>query len=127
MKRLFIFLLILLSANFAIAQIDSTKKTKSEALIFAYQLYERITKGESFAELAKKYSEDPGSAPQGGVYADVKRGEFMPKFEEILFKLKQKEISKPFKTEYGYHIVELLSMDGNKYTCRHILITYVKK
>lgn len=126
MKRLIVVFLVL-STNVAFAQIDSTKKTKSEALIFAYQLYERINKGESFAELAKKYSEDPGSALQGGVYTDVKRGEFIPKFEEILFKLKPKEISKPFKTEYGYHIVELLSMDGNKYTCRHILITYVKK
>jgi peptidyl-prolyl cis-trans isomerase SurA len=126
MKRNFILFLFLGCTNLLFAQVDSTKKTKSEALTFCYQLYERINKGESFAELAKKYSEDPGSAPQGGVYANINRGEFIPKFEEVLFKLKPKQISRPFKTEYGYHIVELLSQEGNKYTCRHILITYTK-
>lgn len=127
MKPLIFFIFILLSTGSLFAQVDSTKKTKSEALMFSYQLYDRITVGkESFAELAKKYSEDPGSAPNGGTYANVNKGEFMKKFEDILFKLKPGEISKPFRTEYGYHIVELLSSSGDKYTCRHILITFKK-
>lgn len=127
MQKLLFCAFIFLNASYAFSQVDSTKKTKSEALMFCYQLCERIRNGEKFGDLAKKYSEDPGSAPQGGVYANIKRGEFIPKFEEILFKLKPNEVSKPFKTEYGYHIVELLSQEGNKYTCRHILITYTKK
>jgi peptidyl-prolyl cis-trans isomerase SurA len=127
MKPLFVMLLLIIFSNPLFGQVDSIKKTKSEALMFSYQLYDRIAVGkESFAELAKKYSEDPGSAPNGGTYADVNKGDFMKKFEENLFKLKPGEISKPFRTEYGYHIVELLSSKGDKYTCRHILITFVK-
>jgi peptidyl-prolyl cis-trans isomerase SurA len=124
MKRVSLLLLCFLFSGIALAQADSTKKTKSEAMMFSYQLYERIKKGESFADLAKKYSEDPGSAPNGGKYTDVNKGDFMKKFEEKLLSLKPGEISKPFKTSYGYHIVELLKVNGDKYDCRHILITY---
>ncbi len=124
MKR-FLCLLFIASSLWSNAQVDSTKKTKGEALMLIYQLYERIvTKGENFAVLAIKYSEDPGSAPQGGAYSNINKGDFMKKFEEKLFNLKPGEISKPFKTSYGYHIVELLSQQGDKYSCRHILITY---
>ncbi|HYG50593.1 MAG TPA: peptidylprolyl isomerase [Flavobacteriales bacterium] len=124
MKPLLSFVVLFLCAFAAPAQPDSTKKSKSEALMFSYQLYERIKKGESFVELAKKYSEDPGSAPNGGLYANINKGDFMKKFEEKLFSLKPGEISKPFKTSYGYHIAELVSVHGDKYDCRHILITY---
>ncbi|HLP14227.1 MAG TPA: peptidylprolyl isomerase [Flavobacteriales bacterium] len=126
MKPILLVVTCLLFSGFLSAQTDSTKKTKSEALMFSYQLYERIQKGESFAEIAKKYSEDPGSAPNGGTYTNVSKGDFMKKFEEKLFSLKPNQISKPFKTSYGYHIVELLKVNGDKYDCRHILITYAE-
>ncbi len=109
------------------AQPDSTKRSKSEALMLSYQLYNQLLNGENMCALAPKYSEDPGSAKNCGEYANIKRGEFIPKFEEILFKLKPGEYSKPFKTEYGYHIVQLISINEKKtYTCRHILITYFR-
>lgn len=126
MRQFLILSLLLVNPVFLFAQTQGVKKSRGKALIFCYQLYDRINSGESFAELAKKYSDDPGSAPQGGRYENINKGDFMKKFEDILFKLKPGEISKPFKTEYGYHIVELLSTSGDKYSCRHILITFKK-
>lgn len=125
MRRVSLIFSLIISANSILAQTAVSNRTESEALAFITQLHKRITlKGENFAVLAIKYSEDPGSAPQGGTYSDINKGDFMKKFEDNLLNLKPGEISKPFKTGYGYHIVELLSARGDKYTCRHILITF---
>jgi peptidyl-prolyl cis-trans isomerase SurA len=72
-------------------------------------LRERILKGEDFAGLASTTSEDPGSAAQGGDLGWTGPGSFVPEFEEHAAKLKEKEISEPFKTQYGWHIVQVLA------------------
>ncbi len=72
------------------------------------QIRERILKGEDFAGLATTTSEDPGSASQGGDLGWSGPGSFVPEFEAQLAKLKENEISEPFKTQYGWHIVQLL-------------------
>lgn len=72
------------------------------------QIRERILKGEDFAGLATTTSEDPGSASQGGDLGWSGPGSFVPDFEAQLAKLKENEISEPFKTQYGWHIVQLL-------------------
>jgi peptidyl-prolyl cis-trans isomerase SurA len=81
---------------------DATVKQKLNAL------RERIVKGEDFAGLAQTNSEDPGSAPQGGDLGWTGPGSFVPEFEQQLAKLKDDEISEPFKTQYGWHIVQML-------------------
>jgi peptidyl-prolyl cis-trans isomerase SurA len=69
---------------------------------------ERIVKGEDFAGLASTTSEDPGSASQGGDLGWTGQGAFVPEFERALNALGENEISEPFRTQYGWHIVQLL-------------------
>lgn len=72
------------------------------------QIRDRIEKGEDFAGLAKTTSEDPGSAAEGGDLGWTDPGTFVPDFEKVLQGLKENEISQPFRTQYGWHIVQLL-------------------
>jgi peptidyl-prolyl cis-trans isomerase SurA len=72
------------------------------------EIRERIVKGEDFAGLATTSSEDPGSASQGGDLGWTNPGTFVPEFEQTLAGLKENEISEPFRTQFGWHIVQLL-------------------
>jgi peptidyl-prolyl cis-trans isomerase SurA len=85
-------------------------------------LKERIENGTSFSSMAILYSEDPGSNKKGGEYKAIQRGVFVKEFEAVAFNLAKGEISKPFKTEFGYHIVQLLEKRGEELDLRHILI-----
>ncbi len=69
---------------------------------------QRIEKGEDFAGLASTLSEDPGSAAEGGDLGWTNPGTFVPEFEAQLASLKEGEISQPFHTQFGWHIVQLL-------------------
>lgn len=69
---------------------------------------DRIEKGESFEALASVNSADPGSAAKGGDLGWVGPGTFVPAFEQQLDMLAENEISQPFKTQFGWHIVQLL-------------------
>jgi peptidyl-prolyl cis-trans isomerase SurA len=83
-------------------QDDATTRQRLE------DLRKRILAGEDFAALASITSEDPGSAAEGGDLGWTGPGTFVPEFEEELGKLKENEISEPFHTKYGWHIVQLL-------------------
>ena len=86
---------------------------------------ERVTKGEtSFATLATLYSEDPGTARQGGEFQDyVGRGMLDPTFASVAFNLTDpKKISKIVETEFGFHIIQLIDKRGDKIKVRHILL-----
>jgi peptidyl-prolyl cis-trans isomerase SurA len=72
------------------------------------RLRERIEKGENFAGIASTASEDPGSAPDGGDLGWSGPGTFVPEFDKAIADLKDNEISEPFKTRYGWHIVQML-------------------
>jgi peptidyl-prolyl cis-trans isomerase SurA len=69
---------------------------------------ERILKGEDFSVLASASSEDPGSASQGGDLGWAGPGTYVGEFETQIAKLKDKEISEPFRSQFGWHIVQLL-------------------
>ncbi len=79
---------------------------KKKAL--ADQLYEQVTGGGSFAALAKKHSEDPGSKATGGKMT-VSKGRQVPEFDKAAFSLAVNEISNPIKTQYGWHIIQALT------------------
>ena len=85
---------------------------------------DRVTKGEtSFATLARLYSEDPGSARQGGELDYTGRGMLDPAFANVAFNLTDpKKISKIVETEFGYHIIQLIDKRGDKIKVRHILL-----
>src|ERR1700743_1423534 len=72
------------------------------------KLRERILKGEDFAGIASTSSEDPGSAPDGGDLGWSGPGTFVPEFDKAVADLAPNEISEPFKTRYGWHIVQML-------------------
>jgi len=72
------------------------------------KLRERILKGEDFAGIASTSSEDPGSAPDGGDLGWSGPGTFVPEFDKGIADLKPNDISEPFKTRYGWHIVQML-------------------
>ncbi|MFV8227030.1 peptidylprolyl isomerase, partial [Christiangramia aquimixticola] len=81
-----------------------------------------ILSGKStFAELATKYSEDPGSAAQGGDLGFFRRGELAPEYEATSLGLRPGEISDPVETQFGFHMIQLLEIKGNTYNTRHIL------
>jgi len=85
-------------------------------------LRERIIKGEDFSTLAILYSDDEGSAKNGGDLGFMGRAELVPEFSIVAFKLKNKAVSEIIETEYGYHIMELIKRRGQKVNVRHILI-----
>ncbi len=102
------------------------KLTKAEKQKF-YDKLEVIRKrikdqGEDFAFLAKTYSEDPGSASEGGDYGFIDRTTMVKEFTAWAFKLKAGEMSPVFETDYGYHIVQVLERRGEQAHVRHILI-----
>jgi peptidyl-prolyl cis-trans isomerase SurA len=72
------------------------------------KLRDRILKGEAFGGLASTNSADPGSAPDGGDLGWSGPGTFVPEFDKAIADLKDNEISEPFKTRYGWHIVQML-------------------
>jgi peptidyl-prolyl cis-trans isomerase SurA len=72
------------------------------------KLRERILKGEDFAGIASTSSEDPGSAPDGGDLGWSGPGTFVPEFDKAIADLGTNEISEPFKTRYGWHVVQML-------------------
>jgi peptidyl-prolyl cis-trans isomerase SurA len=81
------------------------------------------TEGESFETLAGLYSEDPGSRDNGGRYNDVTRsGGWAPEFVAAAFKLQNGEISPVVKTQFGYHIIQMVQRKGEAADLRHILV-----
>lgn len=73
----------------------------------ADSIYNQLLKGENFGELAKKYSEDPGSAVKGGQLPLVGPGQFVKEFEDAAYALKTGELSKPVLSAFGYHIIKM--------------------
>lgn len=94
-----------------------------EKIIRELEEYKKdVEDGASFATKAILYSNDPGSAANGGLIRNVKRGQMVPEFDAVAFNLQEGEISEPFKTEYGYHIILLEKRRGQELDLRHILI-----
>lgn len=83
---------------------------------------ERVLNGESMSVLARIYSEDPGSAKEGGVITNVFRGQMVPEFESVAYRLKTGEISQVFETPFGFHFVQLIARKGDLLDIRHILM-----
>ncbi|HWR51780.1 MAG TPA: peptidyl-prolyl cis-trans isomerase [Bryobacteraceae bacterium] len=77
----------------------------------ADELLKQLKAGMDFAELAKKNSQDPGSAEKGGDLGWIVRGQTVPAFEQAAFSLKPKELSGVIKTEYGFHIVQVMAKE----------------
>ncbi len=100
---------------------EANAEEKQRLKVKLAELRSRALSGESFEELAKTYSEGP-SASRGGNLSWASRGMMAPEFEAAALSLKPGEISEPFETEFGMHIVQLVDKRGNEYNSRHILL-----
>lgn len=116
----------LIPEKFKVAHIfvnpKATSKVKKKARALAVALLDSIKKGADFAELAKKYSDDPGSASHGGDLGTVKRGVFFPEFEAAAYSLSKNQLSPVVESPVGFHIIQLLDRKGDAIHTRHILI-----
>lgn len=81
-----------------------------------------IENGEDFASQARIYSEDEGSASNGGLYTNINRGQMVKPFEAAALNLQVGEISEPIESEFGFHIIKLERKAGKKYDASHILL-----
>jgi foldase protein PrsA len=81
----------------------------------ADDLYQRLQNGSDFAALVKKYSQDPSSKAQGGKLP-ISKGRQVKEFDAVAFALKVKQISKPVKTQYGWHIIQALTPITKEHT-----------
>ena len=82
--------------------------TETEIISRLRQLKDRIEGGDSFEELAKSHSDDPGSRVNGGDLGWVNPGDMVPQFEAVMDQLKPNQVSEPFQTPFGWHIVQVL-------------------
>jgi len=83
------------------------EKAWKEAESKAKDIKKKLENGKDFAELAKKYSDDPGTKDSGGDLGFFTKGRMVPEFESVAFSLKPGELSEPVKTNFGYHIIEV--------------------
>ena len=88
--------------------------TDAAALALANELRSRILAGEDFAALARAYSDDTGSGANGGDLGWFGKGRMVAPFEEAAFSLPLNQVSEPVKTDFGYHLIEVLEKDAAK-------------
>lgn len=86
-------------------QAEKELRTAEEALVRAKEVKEKLAAGAGWADLAKEYSDDPGSKETGGLYADKKAGEWVEAFKQAAYKQEIGVIGDPVETEYGYHVI----------------------
>ncbi len=95
---------------------------KQAALAKLNELRARILAGEKFETLAKEFSQDPGSAVEGGYLGFFGRGELVPPYEAAARKLEPGQLSPVVESQFGFHLIQLIERKGEKYSTRHILL-----
>jgi len=85
----------------------STPEEETKAQAIVKEVQEKIKKNESFAELAKTYSDDPGSKTNGGNLGPFGRGRMVPEFEKAAFATPVGQVSEPVRTKFGFHLIKV--------------------
>jgi peptidyl-prolyl cis-trans isomerase SurA len=99
------------------AEEDKALRKKAE------EIRQRAINGENFSKLAVLYSDDTESAKMGGLLGDyISRAELVPEFAAVAFRLKEGEISRVVKTDFGYHVIQMVEIKGEKAKLKHILV-----
>ncbi|WP_415762032.1 SurA N-terminal domain-containing protein [Pseudomonas sp. CP4] len=98
------------AAHILIEVNDKTSEAQAKAKIEEVQA--RLAKGEKFEALAKEFSQDPGSANNGGDLGYAGPGVYDPAFEKALYALSKDQVSEPIRTDFGYHLIKLLGVEA---------------
>jgi peptidyl-prolyl cis-trans isomerase SurA len=114
-------------AEMEVAQIVATPKVseaeKKKVIDKLNEFKKEIQEGgSSFSTKAVLYSQDPGSRATGGYYKMNRKTQFVKEFKEVAFSLAEGEISEPFETDFGYHIIYVEKIKGQDIELRHILL-----
>lgn len=114
-------------AEMEIAQIvikPEVSKEAKQAVIDQLKGFKKdiLENGASFFTKAVLYSEDPGSKNSGGYYKMNRKTQFVKEFKDVAFSLQEGEVSEPFETEFGYHIIQVDKIKGQDVELRHIVI-----
>ncbi len=116
----------LFGAEMEVAQIVITPKIsqdeKQRVINRLKEIKAEVLAGSSFKTRAVIYSDDRGSASNGGFYKINRKTQFVKEFKDVAFSLGEGEISEPFETEYGYHIIMVEKIKGQEVELRHILM-----
>jgi len=96
--------ILFMTANKPDAEVEETRKKAEDVL-------KQVKKGGKFDELAKKYSEDPGSRDKGGDLGWIIEKQTVPEFEKVAFSLPKGQVSDLVKTQYGFHIIKVLDKE----------------
>lgn len=116
----------LLGAELEMAQIvviPKVSELEKQAVVNRLkEIKKEVLAGASFTTKAVLYTEDPGSRSSGGFYKINKKTPFVKEFKDVAFSLQEGEISDPFETEFGFHIIYLEKIKGQDLELRHILM-----
>lgn len=100
-----------------------TEDEKKRVVEKLKEIRQEVLAGSSFFSKAVLFSEDPGSSSNGGFYKMNRKTAFVKEFKDVAFSLGEGEISEPFETEFGYHIIMVEKIKGQEVELRHILIS----
>ena len=106
-----------------LTRIKAGEESKKNALFEIKQIRDRILNGELFSDLAKAFSDDPGSKNNGGSLGYIRRNQMVKEFETKAYTQEINSVSDPVETVFGYHILETTEKSGEKIKVRHILIS----
>ncbi|KAF2515147.1 peptidylprolyl isomerase [Flavobacterium foetidum] len=100
-----------------------SKEDKQKVIDRLNSIRQDVLDGSSFATKAVLYSQDPGSSTNGGYYKMTRKTPFVKEFKDVAFSLQEGEISAPFETNFGFHIIMIDKIKGQEVELRHILIS----
>lgn len=121
----FLFLCILLFHNSYSQNFDTNNTVRYDSIKARSEIFKiknLLEKGEPFEKLVISYSQDPGTFEKGGILDWRDINDYVKEFKDNILELKIGEMSKPFYTDFGFHIAQLLGRKDNKVLVKHILI-----
>ena len=103
-------------------KVSPSQETLTETMARISRVEKELEEGGDFAELARIYSEDPGTAASGGDLGCFELGMLMPEFEKAALELKPEQISHPVRTRHGFHLIRLHEKREEELCASHILV-----
>ncbi len=107
-----------------VKKVDASLETKQNIYESALKVRDSIIAGGDFADFAKRYSGDPGTANEGGELGWFNKGKLFPEFENAAFKLTMGELSQPIETPFGFHLIQTIEKKPDAIKTRHILFKF---